>query len=496
MTKRENEVRKRPWLKMRVFCITASLQRKMAVDETLTEKEREWLSYIQNKVLIEGRKDDKWANIGATYFLDKIGGGYRRWVDRLVEWGELEVNESYKAAAGSGFTKSYQVPLAAKSTGTTTITFLRKKIQPPRPKPPITTGGVAFDWADKNLRRLTVAESLLVGPNAITSAMVHESCWRIFYGDFNLRRGAVCRRLYHAVIEMAKEGRANLKLIDSSDTLYEYDVKSCHPVLLLDLFTDPTERLRYSELLDVDIYDGVAAVMKKELSRDEVKEDFMAAINPENRKPSSLGRKWVYRFFRQEFPIFTEQVLNVRTDLAVELQSLEADLMVDELGRFCSENDLFWIPCHDGWMSTLSTEQKIVGKVRDIFQSRCGYSVAVSRVDLVSRSTILLHSYSGSYVRVNDTSPPPSVLEKVESVGVPTDPTPPQNPWKKVVEEWGRLHDPKELQEGAINRAEGRERQRVTVKRLKKDMDVSKELAKQAREAVQRRGGQFSCDSR
>jgi hypothetical protein len=47
-------------------------------DGSLTEEEKEWLAYIQNKVLIEGRKNPTmWANVSARYFLDKIGGGYR-----------------------------------------------------------------------------------------------------------------------------------------------------------------------------------------------------------------------------------------------------------------------------------------------------------------------------------------------------------------------------------------------------------------------------------
>ncbi len=54
----------------------------MAADPSLTEEQKEWLAYIQTKVLTESRKAPTlWANIGARYFSDKIKGGYLRWID-------------------------------------------------------------------------------------------------------------------------------------------------------------------------------------------------------------------------------------------------------------------------------------------------------------------------------------------------------------------------------------------------------------------------------
>lgn len=485
MTRRETDIRKRAWLKMKVFCVTVSLKGKMEADGSLTEEQKEWLAYIQNKVLIEGRKNPtKWANVGARYFLDKIGGGYRRWIERLVSWDELEENAAYKADGGAGFTKSYRVPPQAIGTGTTKLVFTKKQARPPRAQPTTIPPSKAFGWALTNLKRLSVSESLLRGPDAITEAMVHEFCWRIFFGDFDLRYGPNCRRLYHAVIDMAKEGRANLRLNDSTAPLFEYDVKSCHPVLLLALFTDDEEKRRYGQLLDVDAYDGVAAVMQKELPRDDVKEDFMEALNSSNRAAASLQRKWVYRFFRQEFPIFTREVLDVRSDLAIYCQNLEADLLVEELGGFCSQRGLFWIPCHDGWMTTADHEIEIAEKVREIIWNKVGYSVAVSKVDLVSRASKLLPSHSGSYVTVTPTCSDQTALEKVGD-----QPPSAPNPWKEVVEKWNRERDPAKTQEASIKRAERRDRQKVAGRRRTKDKRDSDVLAAKARKVMEETGG-------
>lgn len=480
MTTREQAVRDRAWLKMKVFSVTNSLQRKLAADTTLTEVQREWLAYIQNKVLTEGRKHPtNWANIGAAYFHDKIGGTYRQWIDRLVTMGELEVNEPYSAGSGAGFTKSYKVPPAALQSGSTKLVFQRQKIQPPRLKPLQLSGDAVLNFVGQNLRKLEVAETLLQGPDAITDSLIHDFCWRTHFGDFNLRRGQNCRRLYHAVIEMPKEGRANLRLADSADELFEYDVKSCHPVLMLGLFIDNTERRRFAQLLDVDVYDGVAAVMDKSLSRDEVKEDFQEATNTPDRTKATLQRKWVYRFFEKEFPCFTREVLDVRSDLAIALQNQEADVMVDQLGQWCLANNLFWVPCHDGWLSTASTELQISTKVRELFFSKVGYSVTVAKVELANRSSKLISPLpSGSYVGVNDTSQPPDSLNKVSQVPIEEHPA---NPWQTTVAKWRDRNPPAVLQAAAEKRAERRMKQELTVKRKLAEQEASKQLADRLR---------------
>jgi hypothetical protein len=236
----------------------------------------------------------------------------------------------------------------------------------------------------------------------------------------------------------------------------------------------------------VDVYDGVAAVVRKELPRDDVKEDFMEALNTSNRAAASLQRKWVYRFFRQEFPIFTREVLDVRSDLAIYCQNLEADLLVEELGRFCCERGLFWVPCHDGWMTIADHEIEISEKVREIIRNKVGYSVAVSKVDLSTRTSKLLLSspLSGSYVTVTPTSSDQTGLENVGD-----QPPSAPNPWKEIVEEWNRERDPTKTQEASIKRAERRNRQKVEGKRRTKDKRDSDELASKVREAMKETGG-------
>ena len=198
-----------------------------------------------------------------------------------------------------------------------------------------------------------------------------------------------------------------------------------------------------------------------------------------------MQRKWVYRFFRQEFPIFTREVLDVRSDLAINCQNLEADLLVEELGEFCAGRGLFWIPCHDGWMTTADHEVEIAEKVREIIWNKVGYSVAVSKVDLFTRdSKLLLPHHSGSYVTVTPTCSDQTALEKVGD-----QPPSAPNPWKEFVEKWNRERDPATTQKASIKRAERRDRQKVAGRRRTKDKRESDELAAKVRETMNRTEG-------
>jgi len=132
MTKREQAIKDRFWLKQRRFAVTRSLQRTLRGATEMTGRDRECCCYIQNKVLRETRKDSsQFANVGAKYWSDKCGGGYGRWISKLKDWGELEVNEKYRKGTANepGFTKSYRVPSSAIGSGVTKVEFKSRMSQ-------------------------------------------------------------------------------------------------------------------------------------------------------------------------------------------------------------------------------------------------------------------------------------------------------------------------------------------------------------------------------
>jgi hypothetical protein len=90
--------------------------------------------------------------------------------------------------------------------------------------------------------------------------------------------------------------------------------------------------------------------------------------------------------------------------------------MVHDLGRFCIERGLFWIPCHDGWLGVGKEEGEILKKVSGAFFAATGYAVRIARKKLAVQ-------YSNS-------------IEEVMSSYVPTGPTLPKFDYKKAAREW------------------------------------------------------------
>ena len=167
---------------------------------------------------------------------------------------------------------------------------------------------------------------------------------------------------------MPREGRCNLTY---HCPLAEYDVRTCHPFLMLSLFTVPAERSLYAEMLKGDIYRRIKDEMGID-DREQVKDDFQRVVNFGHKTPDWMAKQYVFQFYHAHFPHFAEQVLFARNDLARHLQNYEAALMVQKLGRYCLEKSLFWIPMHDGYISSLHTGQAIAAQASNIIEEAVG----------------------------------------------------------------------------------------------------------------------------
>ena len=408
MTKREKAIKDRFWLKVRRFAITNSLYHILESRLNLLPIEREFCCYIQSKVLRETHDDPaRFVNIGARYWQSKCGGTYSRWIALLVTSGELIVNDRYLKGQKnrSGFTKSYRIPSTALASGLRTIDF-KGKVKSLKDRTILSNSDGIIAYVHECASRLTVPIDLLPVQCSIRDASAHDYSRRIFFGDFNIRYGPNGGRLYHSIIEMPCESRSNLVFKDSKSPLIEYDIKSCHPVLLLPLISCPLEKERYCVLLDHDIYSTIRSSMNATYDRDGLKTQFLIYVNRGDR--SSTSRNPIHRFFSTHFPIFTNEILNARNDLAVYLQREESQIMVQDLGTYCRENKLFWIPCHDGWMGIEDGQAQIIRKVSELFFERTGYHVQITNKTLSNpyyySSLLSILSIFPSYVHSKPTS--------------------------------------------------------------------------------------------
>jgi len=393
------------WVKQRRFVIPSTLQARI---QNLPEEIQIFFCYIVSKVIIETKKfPSQYRNISSVYFGDFVGSEYRGLINQLRDWHIIEINEAYQNDAGKGFTKSYRLHPTAQAASKVKICFKKKVAQPLRDKSKLTDNVAAF--VHENLRRLDVRPDLLPQSDAIDDVDAEDWAERIHFQQFNVHYSSKAKRLYHAAISMPKIARRNLILkADASVPLYEYDVKSCMPVILLGLIQDPAERATLMALLDGDIYTAIATECAVTKDRADVKDDFLMFLN-------GGVRNYVYTFFHQHLPVVAELVLKgkgAKNGMAWYGQRVESEIMAQEVPRQLlqpvtapssinffplsltsrgnSPDGILYIPMHDGWLGVERDEQQIASVVRNEFHRRLGYWVAITKTKLATGEETVL----------------------------------------------------------------------------------------------------------
>ena len=372
MTRREQFIKSRAWLRMHNYIITHSLRERL---KSLPMDEWANYCYIQNLVIIHAHEyEHDLSRIPVDIWKTKMGGRYHIIIPQLEAWGELEVKYDHIPSKNkTGRPRGYSIPPKAMDSGVVVVDLARKRIRLPKPKnyPIDPVSQYVLDC----LRQLKVAEVLAYPPTHdphhdpdIRKTRIRWHCEHILAGDYSLHYGKKVNRLYHRVLSMPSEGRCNLT---HCFPLAEYDVKTCHPLLMLKFFQNPQERAAYAQMLAGDIYQIIGQEMH-EPSRDAVKENFQKVVNAGKKYAVWMANQIVYQFFHQHFPDFAEKVLFARNDLATVLQRYEAKLMVQQLGQYCLENNLFWIPMHDGFISRLDQGHQIMDIAKQIISEAVG----------------------------------------------------------------------------------------------------------------------------
>ncbi len=387
------------WVKQRRFVIPSTLQVHI---QNLPEEIQVFFCYIVSKVVIETKTYPAlYHPISSKYFNDFIGSKYRDFLNLLVDWKIIEINEAYQNDSGKGFPKSYRLHPTALAASKVKLDFKKKVAQPLRDKSELKDDVAEF--VHENLKRLTVRTDLLPQADVIDEVDAEDAAEKIYFQAFNVHYAPKAKRLYHAAILMPKVARKNLILkSDASVPLFEYDVKSCMPVILLGLIQDPAERATLTALLDGDIYMAIANECGVTDSRDDIKREFLRFVN-------GGVRNYVYTFFRQHLPMFAELVLKGKgadKGMAWFGQRVESEIMVQEVPRHLMETGtapnsvnqlskpltsrgnpdegILYIPMHDGWLGIERDEQRIANVVRSEFHRRLGYWVTITKKKLAT----------------------------------------------------------------------------------------------------------------
>jgi hypothetical protein len=378
MTKRERAIKDRMWLKIRKFAITKSLNAKLEASN-LTDEEKEWCCYIQNKVLMVLRRFDQ-AQIASKYFKTKIGPGYVKYIRLLQEWGELTRSKHYipSGPITKGQNKTCGIPTTSLESGTMIRNFKAERAKGAKDKSDLSSAEPWIQFIHNNLKCLSIAKTLKEIPDPETDSATHHDAGQIVFENFNVRRGDRCRRLFHSVIEMPKEGRASLIWRRTEKPVEcEYDVKSCHPVLLLTLVTDEEERKRYINFLRRDIYDAIRVYGSIKDTRQGCKDTWAGFVNDPNHSHEYSKNNYVYQFYKKHFPLLTDAILK-RSDMALHLQNLEADIMVDEVGKECMEHGIWYVPMHDGFLCKPEQVNEVANVVSKAFYNLTRYNITIA----------------------------------------------------------------------------------------------------------------------
>jgi hypothetical protein len=378
MTKRERAIKERFWLKIRKFAVTNSLVAKLEVSG-LSLEEQEWCCFIINLVVVGTRKNHQ-AQIHSTTFKDRIGAGYARYVELLKEWKQLDGTLPFKMPCGgeAGEARKYWIPLAARQSGIVIKDFKVGRIKATMDDSKWEPHEPWIGYIRECMGKISVAKQLVNIESPAEESLSHEYAKRVFHEDFACRRGKQSQRLYHSIVEMTKTGRANLIWKATGKPLDgEYDVQSCHPVLLLTLASDANEAALYRKVLDFDIYDFIRISQKIKDTRQGCKDEWMDFVNHPSTKESSFNSNYVYQFYRKNFPQLASVIVK-RSDMALHLQNLEASIMVDAVGQFCMNQSIWYVPMHDGFLCQHQDLTVVKEFVRYQFKSLTSYDITIS----------------------------------------------------------------------------------------------------------------------
>jgi len=388
------------WVKQRRFAIPTILRDRI---EGLPEQEQLFYCYIVNKVRYETKEEPtRFEGISSTYFQNGVGSGYRRYIDQLRDWRIIEIFEHYLNAEGHGFTKGYRPHRLALEAPLVKVRFKKKQAQPLKDHSELTDEVTEFVLA--NCKRVGIKTELATQANDAEEVDAEDFAERIYWGQFNVRYGGKVRRMFHTILEMPSTGRPNLVFKENPEVhLCEYDVKSCHPVLLLQIMKDEKEKDALKELLSEDLYTLIASEYGVARERDVIKKDFLYFAN-------GRTRNYFHRYFRNHFPLLTQQLDEHKDGVAAYGQNSEAVIMVDDVpkwlmasGGSSEDNSLstikpssssltswgkpesaFYIPMHDGWLGIERDELRIGNYVRDRFHHYTQFWVTITKKDLAT----------------------------------------------------------------------------------------------------------------
>ena len=385
MTLKERQNSVRPWLRQELLVVTKHLASLLEASN-LSETDKRLRALLHHIIVRDSEDVAFYRNIHSRILSSYLGNNYSDVLNWLLENDCLDINHIYSSDTDDGFSKSYRIPGLTednRDASLTAIAFNHERIQ--RFTDESNTTDAVSKFVLENLNQLTVRKQLVHIDNIERRALALEYCKWVYHKRFNVGYGETSKRLFHTVIRMVKESRVNLMLEPTGESLLYFDITACYPNLLPYWATDIEEKNRLVQVLKDDFYSVLAKHSSTTKTRDELKRIVSRFLcHPEHPSNNVMGQ-WM----EQNCSILFATICSKKS-MALELQNLEADIIVERLGNLALWQRKWFVPMHDGFLCRVHDGAMMKHWAECIFEKVVGHK------PLLKQSILALYPLSGS----------------------------------------------------------------------------------------------------
>jgi len=345
MNLKEKQNAERPWLRQELLVVTKHLA-SLLQSSNLSKNDKRLRALVHHIIVRDSEDVGLYRNIHSRTISSYLDNNYSEVLSWLQQHDCLDINHIYSSDTDAGFSKSYRIPGLSednREASLTAIAFDHPRVQ--RYNDDSKTTDAVSKFVLENLNRLTVRKRLVQIDSIERRALALEYSKWVYHKRFNVRYGDNSNRLFHTVIRMVKEARVNLILEPTGESLVYFDVTACYPNLLPYWATDTQEKSRLVQVLKDDFYAVLAKHSSTTRTRDELKRIVSRFLCHPDHPSNNVMGQWL----ETNCPILFASIC-AKKSIALELQNLEADIIVERLGNWALLQRKWFVPMHDGFL--------------------------------------------------------------------------------------------------------------------------------------------------
>ena len=368
MTLKQKQNAERPWLRQELLVVTKHLG-SLLESSNISEEDKRLRALVQHIIIRDSEDVGLYHNIHSRTLSSYLGNNYPEVLSWLQQHDCLDINHIYSSDVDAGFSKSYRIPSLTednRDASLTAIAFDHPRIQ--RFNDDSNATDAVSKFVLENLNYLTVRKNLVHIDNIERRALALEYCKWVYHKRFNVRYGDNSNRLFHTVIRMVKEARANLIIDQSLESICYFDITACYPNLLPYWAVDIEEKNRLVQVLKDDFYGVLAKHSLATRTRDDLKRIVSRFLCHPDHPSNNIMGQWLQTYYPNLFATICS-----KKSMALELQNLEADIFVERLGNLALLQLKWFVPMHDGFLCRVHDGAMMKQQAETIFEKVVGH---------------------------------------------------------------------------------------------------------------------------